>query len=301
MTSLIAIVGSLLIAFGIAVVIYQLAQQQPAPRPEVGLRGLKRKLALEKGGLFPLIEPVMRFVAGHVSKLPLDETRASIAQKLMHAGDYLGLTPDEYIALSILSGTLFFILGVIAALMLPGGFNPLVVFMLTLLGAILPYLKVQSEIERRFKQINRGLPFAIDLASLAMGAGLDFPGALRQVTEKSPDKSDALYEELTRILNEIDLGRTRRQALEGFAERAPTESVRDFVFAVIQSEEKGNPLADVLTIQATTLRMRRSVAAEEAAARAGVLMIGPLMLIFACIMLIILGPFIVNSATGRGL
>jgi tight adherence protein C len=70
---------------------------------------------------------------------------------------------------------------------------------------------------------------------------------------------------------------------------------------VVQAEEKGNPLAEVLQIQATMLRMRRSVAAEESAARAGVLMMGPLMLIFATIMLIILGPFAVNIASGNGI
>jgi tight adherence protein C len=69
----------------------------------------------------------------------------------------------------------------------------------------------------------------------------------------------------------------------------------------VQAEEKGNPLAEVLQIQATMLRMRRSVAAEESAARAGVLMMGPLMLIFATIMLIILGPFAVNIASGNGI
>ncbi|MEZ4339553.1 MAG: hypothetical protein R3B82_23265, partial [Sandaracinaceae bacterium] len=59
--------------------------------------------------------------------------------------------------------------------------------------------------------------------------------------------------------------------------------------------EKGNPLAEVLRIQATMLRMRRSVMAEEAAARAAVLMMGPLMLIFCAIILVLLGPFIVQS------
>jgi tight adherence protein C len=267
----------------------------------VGVKGLKRKKAIEEGGLFASIEPLMRFVAGRVALLPVDDLRAKCTTRIMHSGEHLGLTADEFLALSLLSGVLFTFLGITAGLVMPGGFNPMMAMMISLLGFALPHMQVQGEIDRRFKQINRGLPFAIDLASLAMGAGLDFPGALRQVTEKSPDKTDALYEELTRILNEIDLGRTRKQALQGFAERAPTESVKDFVFAVIQSEEKGNPLADVLNIQATMLRMRRSVAAEEGAARAGVMMIGPLMLIFACIMLIILGPFIVTSASGKGL
>ena len=63
----------------------------------------------------------------------------------------------------------------------------------------------------------------------------------------------------------------------------------------MQSEEKGNPLAEVLRIQANMLRMRRSVLAEESAARAAVLMMGPLMLIFGAIILVLLGPFIINS------
>ncbi|HHH28490.1 MAG TPA: type II secretion system F family protein, partial [Polyangiaceae bacterium] len=106
---------------------------------------------------------------------------------------------------------------------------------------------------------------------------------------------DSLVEEFRFMLRELELGRTRRQALENFADRCPTEAVRDFVGTVIQSEEKGNPLAEVLRIQATMLRMRRSVMAEEAAARAAVLMMGPLMLIFSAIILVLLGPFIVQS------
>lgn len=290
-----------LAAFGlsIAILTYILAHNPSAERPEVGVRGLKRKDAMEKSGLFATAEPLMRFVAGRISTLPLDSLRDRAREQLMHAGDYRGLTPDEYIALSILSGLGLLIGGTVACYAVD--ISGVLAFMLGGLGVLMPYLEVQNEIERRYKQVNRGLPFAIDLASLAMGAGLDFPGALRQVTDKSPDKSDALYEELTRILNEIDLGRTRRQALESFGERCPTEPVKDFVAAVVQSEEKGNPLAQVLEIQAGMLRMRRTVAAEENAARAGVLMIGPLMLIFGCILLIILGPFIVNIINGKGI
>ncbi len=287
--------------FGLAigVFVYILAKNPSAARPEVGLRGLKRKDAVEKSGGFATIEPLMRFVAGRISTLPLDSLREQVRGQLIKAGDYRGLTPDEYIALSILSAIGMLGLGVAGVEL--ANVSGMLAVMMCGLGIIMPYFEVQNEIERRYKQVNRGLPFAIDLASLAMGAGLDFPGALRQVTEKSPDKSDALYEELTRILNEIDLGRTRKQALESFGERCPTEPVRDFVAAVVQSEEKGNPLAQVLEIQAGMLRMRRTVAAEENAARAGVLMIGPLMLIFGCIMLIILGPFITNIINGKGM
>jgi tight adherence protein C len=75
----------------------------------------------------------------------------------------------------------------------------------------------------------------------------------------------------------------------------PTEAVKEFVSSVIQAEEKGNPLSEVLRIQARMLRMRRSVAAEQNASRAGLMMMIPLLLIFASIILLLLGPFIING------
>ena len=71
-----------------------------------------------------------------------------------------------------------------------------------------------------------------------MSAGKDFPGAVRQVVEKSSDPDDALVEEFSRMLQELGIGRTRKQALLGFAERAPIETVQEFVNSVVQAEEK---------------------------------------------------------------
>jgi len=288
-----------LMVFGLALFTYQLALSPADEQPDVGVKGLKRKAVLEEGGLFNVIEPFMRWLARRIAALPIENTRAKINKEIREAGEYLGLTADEYLALCAISAVGMLGVGLlIDALSDIGG---IFVLMFVGFGTILPHMQVSGEIERRFKQVNRGLPHTIDLVALTMSAGLDFPGALRQVTEKTADKTDALYEEMVRILQELELGRTRKQALIAFSERCPTEAVRDFVSAVVQAEEKGNPLAEVLQIQATMLRMRRSVAAEESAARAGVMMMGPLMLIFGTIMLIILGPFAVNIASGHGI
>lgn len=298
-TQLLLYVAMGLMALGFGLFMYLMALTPTELPPDVGVKGLKRKAVLAEEGGFASIEPAMRWLAARIAPLPLDNLRARINTQLRHAGEYLGLNADEYLALCTISAAGMLISGVVIVTMakLDGIFIP----MFFGFGTILPHMQVSGEIERRFKQVNRGLPFAIDLVALTMSAGLDFPGALRQVTEKTADKTDALYEELSRILQELELGRTRKQALLAFADRAPTEAVRDFVSAVVQAEEKGNPLAEVLQIQATMLRMRRSVAAEESAARAGVLMMGPLMLIFCTIMLIILGPFIVNLVAGKGI
>jgi tight adherence protein C len=288
-----------LMVFGLALFVYQLALSPADEQPDVGVKGLKRAAVMEEGGLFTIIEPFMRWLAKRIASLPIQNTRDKINKEIREAGEYLGLTADEYLALCVISAVSMLGVGLlIDALSDIGG-----IFILMFLGfgTILPHMQVSGEIERRFKQVNRGLPHTIDLVALTMSAGLDFPGALRQVTEKTADRADAIYEEMVRILQELELGRTRKQALLAFADRCPTEAVKDFVSAVVQAEEKGNPLAEVLQIQATMLRMRRSVAAEESAARAGVMMMGPLMLIFATIMLIILGPFAVNIASGHGI
>jgi tight adherence protein C len=169
---------------------------------------------------------------------------------------------------------------------------------LTLLGAALPYMQVSGAASERLRSIGRGLPYTIDLMALSMGAGLDFPGAVRQVVEKSSNPDDPIIEELTVVLQQLNLGQTRRQALTDFAARAPVESVTEFVNALIQAEERGNPVADVLSIQATVSRTRRSVRAEESAAKAGVALTGPLVLVFFSVLILMLGPAMMKLQGG---
>jgi len=281
-----------LLGLAVALIVYVFARNPPVTPPRTGARGLKRSRALTGEGSFKTIEPLMRLVASWIAPLRMPKLRRRIDRQLVHAGDWLGLSADEFLALVVLSFVFFFGLGLVFCELME--LSPVFSFFFGGLGAMLPYTRVTGEMQDRFKAINRGLPTAIDLAALCMGAGLDFPGALRQIVDKAAAKDDPLTEEIERILQELDLGRTRRQALENFADRVPTDAVKDFVGAVVQAEEKGNPLAEVLRIQAGMLRMRRSVMAEESAARAAVLMMLPLMLIFSAIVLILLGPFIIN-------
>ncbi|HJL01604.1 MAG TPA: type II secretion system F family protein [Polyangiaceae bacterium LLY-WYZ-15_(1-7)] len=277
---------------GLFVVTFILGRNPPVERPELGSRGLKRRRALEEGGIFKAFEPAMRLVAGWMQGLPIHQTRKNMQQQITYAGDYLGLSANELLALCILSSVSFAAVGLGMSYM--ADIPVIMVIFGVGLGAYLPIMQVSGEAQLRFKEVNRSLPTAIDLASLCMGAGLDFPGALRQIVEKSSSKDKVLVEELGRILQELELGHTRRKALEGFAERVPIEAVKDFVGTVVQAEAKGTPLAEVLSIQARMLRMRRSVRAEESAAKAGLMMMGPLMMMFMCIILLLLGPFVVQ-------
>ena len=263
------------------------------PRPRLGHRGVQRRQALQAGGGFAMVEPLVRFLAGALSFLPFAALRTTQARELRQADHPLGLTADELNALGLLS-TLA--LGAVAfGISGPLGTTPLIGIPAALFGLLLPTLQLREAIRRRVKEVSRGLPHAIEIVAMCMGAGHDFPGALRLVAEPHGGQQSALSRELHVVLEHLELGHTRREALLSFAQRVPSDAVRDFVNAVVQAEQKGNPLAKVLQVQGRMLSMRRSVLAEEAAARAAVMLIAPTMILVCCVLLLLMGPFIVKG------
>ncbi len=292
---LLLLASSVMAIGGLSVLTFHLATHAPPPRPVLGTRGLKRARGLESHG-FRLVEPLARYGAGWVEGWPVQRLRALINKRLLHAGSYLGLSADEFLALSLLCA--------LSCTAFAFAFSQLLAFPMVLvvlglfLGALAPWAHLCSVAQDRAKRVNRGLPAAVDLASLCMSAGLDFPGSLTKVVKSAADPSDPLVEEFERLLQELELGHTRRRALEGLADRVPTEQVKEFVNSVVQAEEKGTPLASVLTIQSQTQRLRRSVAAEEMASEAALMLIGPMALIFLCVIILLLGPLIVRFMSG---
>lgn len=266
-----------------------------APMPtgvRTGVRGLVRQKALERGGIWSQIEPLVRWIGKHVHGLLSPQLLASLDRLVLMAGSYLGLLAEELVALSMLSATAGLAFGALANLIVKIG--PVFVLTVGVFGAIAPFMTISSAASDRSKAIGRRLPSAIDLLALSMSAGLDFPSAIKQVVEKSGTPNDPLIEELSLVLQTLQLGRTRRQALEELAERCPIDPVCEFVNAVVQAELRGNPLAEVLGIQAEISRQRRTVLAEEAAAKAGVSMIMPLVLVFVAILILIAGPMVLR-------
>ncbi|UJR82144.1 type II secretion system F family protein [Sandaracinus amylolyticus] len=255
--------------------------------PSLGPRGAQRQRA-KSGGPFGALEPMVRVVAGWIALLPPAEWRGRVEADLLRSGYWLGLTADEVAAMSALYAVGLGVAG--TWLTVRFGWSPLVPVLFVTIGAAHPFSQLRDATARRQKEIERRLPEAVDLLSLCMGAGLDFPSSLRRLILDGLPKGTPTADELGRILDELELGHTRAKALTGFADRVPTRPVRDFVGAIVQAEEKGTPLAEILKIQARVLRMRRSVLAEEAAARAAMQLMIPLVLIFVAIMLLVLGP-----------
>ena len=292
--SLTLLIGAALVLLigGLGVLVTLLSSSPPEDRPELGHRGLQRRRGLEESTLFRIFEPVIRVIAGWMKHLPIHDTRAKVSNSLKLAGDYLGLSADEFIALSLLC-----CVGMSAlTLAMTNMVNLPLTFALAgpILGLALPWFRIGETANLRAVDVNRSLPAAIDLAAMCMGAGLDFPGSIRQIVEKASVKDQVLVEEFGRVLQEIELGHTRRRALESLAERVPTVPVKDFVHTVIQSEEKGTPLSEVLQIQAKVQRMRRSVAAEDIASKAATLMMGPMMMMMIVVLILLIAPIVLT-------
>jgi tight adherence protein C len=294
----VAVLGSAAACF--AALGYAAARLPLPPRPILGERGRARNRALACSSGFSSIEPAMRFFAAvqaNVARLPLLRRAATTledaqARSLRASGDYLGLDPNELSGLCALFALGGAALGLALSLKLDS--STLGLPLGAAFGGALPYFQLSRVVQRRKKDVARGLPPAIDLLSMCVGAGLDFPGALRLITRDRPAE-DTLAQELRGISRSLELGHTRVQALGEFEVRLPIDPVRDFCRALIQAEEKGTPIAKALNIQAEVSRLHRSVAAEEAATRAGVMMLLPTMLLLGCILLLMLGPFMVGG------
>jgi tight adherence protein C len=167
-----------------------------------------------------------------------------------------------------------------------------------IVGTALSLIQLYSRASTRVRTIGKKVPYALDLIALAMGAGATFAEAVRTVAREN--KSDPFNVELNAMLAEIDLGATRRVALQNLADRVPLDSLRSIVASVIQAEELGTPLGEVLHQQASLLRLHRSVRAENAAAVASVRILVPSLLILIAVVIAIFGPAILRIVE-RGL
>lgn len=294
-SSALRVSSALGVAAFVAVLTFALLSAPTRPGTRLGLRGLKRQRALASAS-WSVLEPLVRWLGVRLSGVVPEKLRAKLDREIALAGDLLGLTAEEYVATMLLGAAGGAGFAFVASSAAGLGIN-LALMIFVPLGFMLPHLHVSGTGEDRLVKIARGLPFVVDLMAMTMSAGLDFPGAVRQVVEKSPSTDDPCIEELTLILQGLQIGRSRKEVLEELSRRAPCEPVLEFCAAVIQAEQRGNPLAEVLQIQASTYRTRRSAGAEEAANKASVKMTLPLLLVFVSVLMLVVGPMAVKIAS----
>ena len=155
-------------------------------------------------------------------------------------------------------------------------------------GFFMPHLMLTSRITRRQLEIRKAMPDALDLLTICVEAGLGFDAAMSKVSSKWENELSLAF---ARAIREVQLGKTRREALKDMSDRLGIPEMSSFVAAIIQSELLGVSMARVLRIQSDQMRVKRRQLAEEAAHKAPVKMIIQMaLLIFPSIMIIILTP-----------
>lgn len=175
--------------------------------------------------------------------------------------------------------------------------SPIVIFFAPI-GFILPDIIYSAKIKARQDEILVNFPSLVDLSALVIEAGLDYVTAFERIVNVAVTKT-ALEIEVDKMLAEIRLGYSRRDALMRFARRCGLQEVRSFVGLIIQSDELGTSLVDLLRNFAADLRFRRLNKAEQLAAKASTKMLIPLFLfIFPVVFIIALSPIVSDLIKG---
>ncbi len=167
------------------------------------------------------------------------------------------------------------------------------------IGYLMPGIWLGQQIKKRKHNIVKALPDALDLLTISVEAGLAFDSALQRVSEKWDNE---LSKEFRRMLTDVRLGRSSREALKEMAARCGVDDVQSFIAAVIQAQQLGVSIGKILRVQSDQMRIRRRQRAEEAAQKAPIKMLFPMVfLIFPALFVVILGPAvprIMNSLNG---
>jgi tight adherence protein C len=213
-----------------------------------------------------------------------------IQRRLNLAGSPAGWDVDRIVAFKVLG----LLAGLITGLIVSTGFGfGLIIAMfatagLTLLGFYSPDLALYQTGYNRKERLLRELPDALDLLSISVEAGLAFDAALAQVARNT---TGPLASEFFRVLQEMQIGLGRMEALRALGERTDLAELRGFVTAMVQADQFGIPIANVLRVQAREQRTKRSQRAEEAAQKVPVKILFPLIFcILPTLFIIVIGP-----------
>ncbi|KRF36289.1 type II secretion system F family protein [Nocardioides sp. Soil805] len=242
----------------------------------------------------PFAERVLGPLGDRLVKTGVRLVRADTATKLQHRLDIAGNPPawdvDRIIGLKVLGLGVFTVLGF---LYISGTDWPFYRVILGTVGAgafgyVLPNILLFNAGQKRETLMRNSLPDAIDLLTVSVEAGLGFDAAVARVARNT---TGPLSQEFARLLQEMQIGVGRTQAMRAMAERSSLADLKSFCLAMVQADSLGIPIGRVLRIQSQEMRTKRRQRAEEKAQQVPVRIMIPLVLfILPCLFIVILGP-----------
>lgn len=247
-------------------------------------------LPFAKRFFLPAVFGIVRFFSRLLPKS--DRESSSLEKKMKMAGIKMSLNDFAASRLMFMTGAA----GTTATLVLLLKMENTVKFFILLFGIIAaisaPNLYLSSRIKKRQGLIKNQTPDVMDLLTVCVEAGLGFDAALLKINERF---KGPLVDELMIVQREIQMALPRRDALMKFTERNNIDELKVFAGAVIQADQMGLPMKNVLRVQSSQLRLARKQAAEEKAMKAPIKMMLPLIVfVFPVIFIILLGPTVLQ-------
>lgn len=250
-----------------------------------------------------VVYPLARVLGEFAIRFTPQNALNSISRKLELAGSPSQLDPTMFLSMQFIGAIGFggLILAVFRLKENPAPFSEALLYALLFgfLGFYFPQLWLGSKISRRQKSIRKAMPDALDLLTICVEAGLGFDAAMARVSEKWQTELSMAF---ARVIQEVQLGKLRREAMRDMAERIGIPEMTSFVAAILQSEQLGVSMARVLHIQADQMRMKRRQMAEEEAHKAPLKMLIPMtLLIFPSLGIVLMTPAalrLLNSGLG---
>lgn len=247
-----------------------------------------------KNGLLKLCRPLLTsLVMPYTMRLNLEDWKKKNKRMIVSAGLEEELDADELLAFKVFLG------GVVPLCMLvyfqamgikfPWWATGLIAIFLFMY----PSFWISGAKKNRHVEIKLQLPFVIDLLTLSTEAGLDFIGALMKVVEKT--RSGPFVQEIERMLQEIQLGTSRADAMRNLAWRIDLQEISSLIAVLVTADQMGSPLGGVLRVQADLIRLQRFVTAEKKGATASQKILFPLIFfIMPAVFIMIFGPVILG-------
>jgi tight adherence protein C len=239
-----------------------------------------------------VISPAWARFASIGRRLTPGGAAAKLQYRLDLAGNPTGWTPDRIMAakgVGLISGFAVGALigshvGAVGFLIWAGG--------AALAGLFLPDVLLMNRGQKRQQQLRKSLPDALDMLTVSVEAGLGFDAALAQVARNT---DGPIAGEFFRVLQEIQIGKSRTEAFVALSERTTVDELKVFVSALTQADRLGIPIANVLREQSREMRLKRRQRAEETAQKVPIKILFPMVFcIFPALFIVIIGPGVIN-------
>ncbi|MGH9155932.1 MAG: type II secretion system F family protein [Acidimicrobiales bacterium] len=247
----------------------------------------------EPGLLFRAVEPLLVTGGRLVGRVSPKGRLDLIRRRLLYAGMEGRVRPERVLSWKAAAAAGGLAIGLLLGS--PGSIpKPVWAIGIAVMCSFLPDIVLSSRGTKRQGEVAKTLSQAIDLLAITVEAGLGLEQALEVVVENI---RGPLAEELARLVREIELGVSRRDALVALRHRTDVAELSSFVVALIQADEMGVAIAEVLRVQAVQVRMKRRARAREKGAKTPVKILFPLLIgVFPAIFVVTVGPGAIQIA-----